>query len=160
MENSIDLLSVMASLGIENNCVFPPLYDYELGILPDDYMIRLFQTSDVHMQCTLAEGFGIPAIEAQACGTPVIGTRCSAITELVPAEAGWLVNGEPYWNINQRSWWTWPSADQIEQRLIRAHSSASSMRKGARKNALNYDQKLIGKEIWPEVMKEIENRCL
>lgn len=37
----------------------------------------------------LGEGFGIPIIEAQAAGCPVIVTDCTAMTEL--CLSGWLI---------------------------------------------------------------------
>jgi len=42
---------------------------------------------------SLEEGFGLPALEAMACGTPVIASRRGALPEVV-GDAGWLVDAE------------------------------------------------------------------
>ena len=45
------------------------------------------------VQPSLEEGFGLPALEAMACGTPVEATRRGALPEVV-GEAGVLVDPE------------------------------------------------------------------
>ena len=39
--------------------------------------------ADVLAYPSLAEGFGLPALEAMACGTPVVTSDCSALPEVV-----------------------------------------------------------------------------
>lgn len=56
----------------------------ELGYVPDRKLPMYLQNADVFFFCTNFEGFGIPVIEAQACGIPVV---CSNITSL-PEIAG------------------------------------------------------------------------
>lgn len=46
-------------------------------------MIRLYQESDALLFPTRLEGFGLAALEAQACGLPVIATQGSALPEVV-----------------------------------------------------------------------------
>jgi len=54
----------------------------------------LYASADVFVSTTIGEGFGIPTMEAQACGTPVIITNCSTSPELVGGH-GWLVDTVP-----------------------------------------------------------------
>ena len=46
-------------------------------------LAELYQTADVLLSCTGGEGFGVPIIEAQYNGCPVIATDCTAMSELV-----------------------------------------------------------------------------
>ena len=39
---------------------------------------------DVLCAATYAEGFGLPMVEAMACGVPVITTKCSSMEEMNP----------------------------------------------------------------------------
>ena len=41
------------------------------------------------------EGFGLAFLEAQACGTPVVGTRTGGIPDAVKdGEGGWLIEAD------------------------------------------------------------------
>ena len=58
---------------------------------PDDVMADIYSSVDVLLAPSAGEGFGIPSIQAQACGTPVIVSDFSAQPEL--CGAGWLIEG-------------------------------------------------------------------
>lgn len=51
--------------------------------IPDSELNRLYSMFDLFVLPTMSEGFGLPIIEAQACGTPVLVTDFSACPELV-----------------------------------------------------------------------------
>jgi glycosyltransferase involved in cell wall biosynthesis len=55
------------------------------GYLPDDELVILLNLSTVLVLPSLLEGFGLPAIEAAACGCPVIATRESPVPTLLGA---------------------------------------------------------------------------
>ncbi len=52
------------------------------GFLPEDDMPSLFSAADVLLFPSLAEGFGLPAVEAMAAGTPVITSNRSCLPEI------------------------------------------------------------------------------
>jgi len=54
-------------------------------------LIELYRRATVTVVPSLLEGFGRPALESMACGTPVIGTAVGAIPELVDENSGVLV---------------------------------------------------------------------
>lgn len=55
------------------------------GFLPDVDVVELLNTATVLVLPSLIEGFGLPAIEAAACGCPVIATRESPLPDLLKA---------------------------------------------------------------------------
>ena len=61
------------------------------GYLPTIDMPALFCGASVFLFPSLSEGFGIPIIEAMACGIPVVTSNLSAMPE-VAGEGGLLVN--------------------------------------------------------------------
>lgn len=54
-------------------------------------MVSLYQNAEVFVFPSLQEGFGLPILEAQACGTPVITSNIEPMSELVPYK-DFLVN--------------------------------------------------------------------
>ena len=52
------------------------------GFAADEDMPALYSAADLFAFPTLYEGFGIPVIEAQRCGTPVVTSNCSALPEV------------------------------------------------------------------------------
>jgi glycosyltransferase involved in cell wall biosynthesis len=63
-------------LGIADRVVFT-------GYLPDEELVVLLNLSTVLVLPSLMEGFGLPAIEAAACGCPVIATTASPLPTLL-----------------------------------------------------------------------------
>lgn len=58
-----------------------------LGYVPDQELPRLYQQADLCVYPSLYEGFGLPVVEAMACGTPVVTSRASALLEVAGGAA-------------------------------------------------------------------------
>jgi glycosyltransferase involved in cell wall biosynthesis len=58
------------------------------GPLPEADLVRLLQSAAVVAVPSLYEGFSLPAIEAMACGTPLVTTDAGALPEVVGSTAG------------------------------------------------------------------------
>jgi len=61
------------------------------GIVSDLELVALYQQASVFVFPSLYEGFGLPVLEAMACGCPVITSNASSLPEIV-GKAGVLVN--------------------------------------------------------------------
>ena len=78
------LCETIKQLGLENNVVMT-------GIVSDERLVRLYQEAAVFVFPSLYEGFGLPLLEAMACGCPVVSSNRSSIPEVV-GDAGILID--------------------------------------------------------------------
>ena len=65
------------ALGLEDRVIFT-------GYLADEDVVELLNIALVLVLPSLMEGFGLPAVEAAACGCPVIATTASPLPALLP----------------------------------------------------------------------------
>ncbi len=61
-----------------------------VGRVPTEELVRLYRRAAVVAVPSRYEGFGLPAAEAMACGTPVVTTRAGALPEVVARGGGGL----------------------------------------------------------------------
>ncbi|HVF86025.1 MAG TPA: glycosyltransferase family 1 protein, partial [Pyrinomonadaceae bacterium] len=75
-----ELLSYIRSAGMNDRVRFT-------GYVSDDDLCALYSTCQVMIYPSLYEGFGLPPLEAMACGAPVIASRVKSVTETVGTAA-------------------------------------------------------------------------
>lgn len=71
-----------------------------LGFVADEDLPILYSMATAFAMVSRYEGFGLPALEAMACGTPVVVSRTSSLPEVV-GEAGVQVDPESVMDIAQ-----------------------------------------------------------
>ena len=71
-----ELRKRLAGSASEQRVIFP-------GFLPDEDLVQLMNCSSLIVLPSLMEGFGLPAVEAAACGIPVVATEQSPLKELL-----------------------------------------------------------------------------
>ena len=128
-----DTLVTPKRLGIEERVRF-------LGFIPTEDLPSLVSGAKAFILPSLWEGFGIPVVEAMACGTPVIVANISSLPEVV-GPAGLLV--DPY------------SIDQIEQ-AIRIMVSDKKIRQKYAKAAVLQAGKFSWEKMAEIVLKTFE----
>jgi glycosyltransferase involved in cell wall biosynthesis len=65
------------------------------GFVPDEELVRLYNDCELYVFPSRYEGFGLPALEAMACGAPVIGADASSLPEVIGyAEAMFAPNSD------------------------------------------------------------------
>ena len=79
------LRSLAAELGIERAII---LVDH----VPEDDLPLFYNAADMLLMPSFYEGFGLPALEAMACGTPVVTSDRAALPELVGGGTGLQVD--------------------------------------------------------------------
>jgi glycosyltransferase involved in cell wall biosynthesis len=127
-------------------------------------MAKIYGSLDVLLNPAIGEGFGVPMLEAQSCGVPVITTDFSAMTEVVAA--GWHVRpatgmGLGYWS-GLNTWQKFPDVDDIQSALEECHALSTKQRiklgQGARRHALEYDIDKVFKQYMLPALKVVEQR--
>jgi len=79
-----ELRGRVASLGLDKQAYFP-------GVVDDDRLIELYQQAALFVFPSRYEGFGLPVLEAMACGCPVISSHAASLPE-VAGDAALLVD--------------------------------------------------------------------
>ncbi|MCZ2132203.1 MAG: glycosyltransferase [Bacteroidetes bacterium] len=68
-----------------------PEISYIDEMLTEEQMAELYRSCDVFVSPYRGEGFSLPALEAMACGLPVIVTQGGATDDFVDDSAGWFI---------------------------------------------------------------------
>ena len=126
---------------------------------PPGEMAQIYSALDVLLNPSLGEGFGIPILEAQACGVPAIVTDFSAMPEV--CGAGWHVKHHPYWT-GLASWQAVPDVDDIVRALEECYALGAVDRKAlslqARRHAVGYDVRKVAAEFMLPALRAAEQR--
>jgi glycosyltransferase involved in cell wall biosynthesis len=71
-----ELLGIARTIGVSDRLVF-------LGDVPDERLPELYRGAVAFVFPSLHEGFGLPPLEAMACGTPVVSSLATSLGEVV-----------------------------------------------------------------------------
>ena len=79
-----EVFSLAQELELLDELLFP-------GFIPRDELPLWYNAADLFVYPSLYEGFGLPPLEAMACGTPVVTSNTSSLPEVV-GDSGLLVD--------------------------------------------------------------------
>ena len=155
--SGVDLYQLGLSMGISEITRYPDQYQHMLG-LDDRFMSLMYNACDVLIQPSYAEGFGIPLIEAQACGTPVIVNDCTSMHEL--AGPGWRVPPKQRVRTLQNSYQFAPDIDGFVEKLeiaykLKGTETETALREASREFAMQYDWDETVKHYWRPLLHSV-----
>lgn len=78
------IFATVEKLGLQTDVLFP-------GFVAEDELPLWYNTADVFVYPSLYEGFGLPPLEAMACGKPVVVADTSSLPEVV-GDAGLCID--------------------------------------------------------------------
>ncbi|QJD85128.1 glycosyltransferase [Cohnella herbarum] len=105
------------------------------GYVPDKDLVELYNGATLFAFPSLYEGFGLPIVEAMACGVPVLTSHNSSLAE-IGREAAYLVNPE--------------DPDSITNGIYQMLSNPAKMKKLSkvgREEAKKYDWSLVAQKV-------------
>lgn len=155
-DGGIHLNAAAMACGIPRNAIrFTEQFVWDLGMSRED-VARLMAGFDVLLNPSFGEGFGIPIVEAQACGVPVIATNHTAMTELT--RAGWLVEGDLWYDAPQDSFYKCPQVDGIVMALEQAYERRDDeeLQNRAREFALAYEVEHVMETYWKPALEYLD----
>jgi glycosyltransferase involved in cell wall biosynthesis len=106
------------------------------GYVTKEDLVDLYNAAEIFVYPSLYEGFGIPPLEAMACGTPVIVSNTSSLPEVV-GDAGKLI--DPY-NTQEL-------AAVLEELILDEGYRTELAKKGMRQAGL-FSWEMTGRETW------------
>lgn len=160
VQGGLNLPALAKASGIPDDAIrFSNQYAYMIGFAPN-MMALMYSAFDVLLAPSAGEGFCVPLIEAQACGTPVIASNFTAQPELVGA--GWIVDGQKWWDDASSSWYFRANVDDIHGAL----TAAANLKTGERlalseqavKFAAMYDADYVFAKYWTPFLASLDNR--
>lgn len=84
VEENVDVMNPWnQDLVMVQNIVKDDPYFIRLGFVSDEDLPILYNLADVFVMPSLYEGFGLPLLEAMACGVPVVTSNAGSIPEVV-----------------------------------------------------------------------------
>jgi len=156
-EGGQDLEALAESLGITDRVRVVDQYRYHAGLVTPAELADWYGMLDMLSCCSFGEGFGIPIMEAQACGTPVITTDASSMPELNPL--GRSVGGEPFWNGVHKGWWVKPSVPEIVDAYEQAYNARDNVpREKLREFAGEYAVDKVAEKYMKPAIEELAER--
>jgi len=149
-------------LGIHESIYYPPPYNY-LYKSPHPVVAKIVNSFDVLLNPSNSEGFGLPIIEAQACGVPVITNDWASQPELViKGKTGLICKGDyKIWSPNQ-SYKTPPNVEDLYDKMEEIfRMDRKKMAKDCRKHIVeNYDINDRVKNKWIPYLEKIQAEIL
>jgi glycosyltransferase involved in cell wall biosynthesis len=156
IRDGLNLLALAEKTGVPpKRLSFTPPIAMQLG-MNQSLMAGLYSSLDVLACPSYGEGFGIPIVEAQSCGVPVIVNDWTAMPELVGH--GWITEGERWWDMSQGSWFKHATTSSILDCLEQAYLERGGGSEKAREFALGYDVRTVFEEHWKPILATLEER--
>lgn len=118
-----------------------------------EFLAGIYTASDVLLNATMGEGFGVPTVEAQACGTRVITSSWAASQDLA-SEDSWLVSGQPFWDELQQAWLQTPNLGSLVSALEMAYAAERGESKLAIEFASQFDVERVWAWRWLPFLRE------
>ena len=136
--------------------------EYQLWNISQKELSATYNGLDVFCFPTCGEGFGMPIVEAQACGCPAIVTDTTSGRELV--KGGWLipVSDDDYEFSTLLTWFARVRPTAIEDKLELAYKAwengtIKKRREKARKGMLKYDWDYVYDTYWRPILEKLED---
>ena len=145
-QGGMNLIEYCMKLGIMDKIIHTSPYMYLYKLTPED-LAKLYSSFDVLLAVAMGEGFGIPIIESQSCGIPVITSSWTSMKEL--CGSGLMVESSEKWWTPLAAYQFHPKMESILEALEKLYNSdAKIYKKKAVDFAKSYDVDIVMRDYW------------
>lgn len=123
---------------------------------PQETLSAIYTASDVLLAPSYGEGFGIPIVEAQACGTRVVTGSWTSMPD-VAGPSSWIVSGQVFWDETQKAFLQIPFVQSIVDALKLAYDADRGVDEESVKFAQTFEVETIWQTKWLPFFKEFFN---
>ena len=142
----MNLIEYCMKLGIMDKVIHTEPYTYLYKVGSED-LAKLYSSFDVLLNPAMGEGFGIPIIESQASGTPVITGSWTSMPEL--CGSGLTVESSEKWWTPLAAYQFHPKMESIVEALDKIYNgNAEEYKKKAVEFTKSYDVDIVMRDYW------------
>ena len=137
-------------------------------LVPEKMMPNLYNTANAFVLTSRGEGWGLPYMEASACGLPVIGTRHGGQLDFLNDDNSYLIDFDGYEQASKEltlkvstyyEGQPFPKFGDVATRdLTSAMRSVFENKTEAKTKARKLRQDILGKYTWNHVCQNVYNR--
>jgi glycosyltransferase involved in cell wall biosynthesis len=120
-----DMRELTKLVGLSGKVFSTNQYDVVVVPAPPQFLAQIYNACDVVLNVSAGEGFGIPIVEAQACGIPVLTGNYTSMPELT--RYGYTVESVGSGLGGHFGWQFMPSVDDLVYRLECVYRMANSI---------------------------------
>lgn len=123
---------------------------------PQETLNAIYTASDVLLAPSYGEGFGIPIVEAQACGTRVVTGSWTSMAD-VAGPSSWAVAGQPWWDETQKAFYYIPFVSSIVEALKLAADAPRGVDEASIEFAKQFEVETVWQNGWLPFFKDFFN---
>jgi len=144
-----DLHRMAKVYGLEGSVIFTKCNQPMDGLTREE-LAELYYLSNFYVSTTMGEGFGIPALESMACGTPAIVPDHTALSEVLNGYSGLVKPAASCFNMG--TVWQVPDVEAMANKVVDARNSYTDIRQeGIDLVTSKYDAQSVVRK-WEEVL--------
>lgn len=121
---------------------------------PQETLAAIYTASDLLLAPSYGEGFGIPLVEAQACGTPVLTGSWTAMAD-VAGPTSFQTSGQPWWDETQKAFYYIPFVKSIVDGMKMAQDAPRGVDEEAIAFAKTFDSEIVWRDYWMPFLRKL-----
>lgn len=149
---------IAKELGVMDYIAWPDQAQFWFGQYDAETLAVIYSAMDVFCLPTRGEGFGLPVIEAQACGTPVVVTDNTTGPELTKYGKLIWTDGDDYVFTGLNTWRVQPKPSAVHDSLRSIYDHSFPIMSNWQESVAEYAWPNVWEKHWQPIMDEIESR--